>query len=93
MSEEPKPKTFQLSKEQLSELSYVATQRTAAMEVTNFWDKRMDNFMKGVRMSLAIGDDYNVNWNDAFIDGKLTATKVVVPVPKKEEKHDDTKKV
>lgn len=83
---EPKPKQYQLSKEQLSEMSYVASQRTAAMEVANFWDKRLERFMDGVRGILGIPREYDVNWNDAFVGGTITATQ------KKEEKHDSDKK-
>jgi hypothetical protein len=84
---EVKPKTYQLTKEQLAELSYIATARTESMEVANFWDKRMDNFMLGVRSMLAIPPEYDVNWNDAFKDGKIVATKKEAVIPKKEEVH------
>lgn len=87
-----KEKQYQLSKEQLSEMSYVATQRTASMEVANFWDKRLDRFMAGVRSVLGIPSEYDVNWNDAFNKGTITA--IPKELPKKEEAHaSDNKKV
>lgn len=87
-----KNKQYSLSKEQLSEMSYIASQRTAAMEVANFWDKRLEKFMGGVRSILGIPPEYDVNWNDVFVGGNITA--IPKELPKKEEAHaSDTKKV
>lgn len=98
-----KPKTLMLSKDQTAELSYISMNRTSAMEVANFWDKRMDRFMLGVRKALSIGDDHNVDWGKAFTDGTIEVTKAppkaVVnpteqkPEPKKEDHDSDSKNV
>lgn len=85
-----KEKKYSLSKEQLSEMSYIASQRTASMEVANFWDKRLERFMDGVRSILGIPMEYDVNWNDVFVGGTIVA--IPKELPKKEEAHADTQK-
>lgn len=86
-----KPKTFTLDKDQQSELSYISMNRTSAMEIANFWDRRMNQFMASVRKKLSIGDNMNIDWSKAFIDGTITVTKAepkVVVDPKPEPKED-----
>jgi hypothetical protein len=69
-----KIKQYHLSDIQLSELSYISQERTSFLEIANFWEKRLEHFCNGVRKSLAIPEDYEVNWNDAFKNKVITAT-------------------
>jgi len=77
-------KTYNLSREELAELGYLAQKQSEYSEIMQMYADKIAKFQARVEASKAIDKDkYFVNWGQVFTEGKIVA---ILKPPQAEQK-------
>lgn len=73
-SKQTERKQFTLSKDELAEVSFLATVLRMKQEELAFFNERLRQVRVGVEQRYSL-NDHDVDWGQVFPDGKIFATK------------------
>jgi hypothetical protein len=71
---EEKPKQYNLSPEEVSELSFVVNNIASTREIAEYWKLRLEKLQLSIQQRLALPfDKFELSFDQVFHEGKVTA--------------------